>query len=104
MNAYLTDNLWLQTARAANTNCSRLAKGLGDLPNVTISNKPQANIIFADMSRATHQRLHAAGAEYYVLAGDHTKGAPDEMLPARLVCDWSITAAQIDRFLSLAKG
>ena len=29
---------------------------------------------------------------------------PDEMLGARLVCDWSITEAQIDQFLSILAG
>ncbi|MDU8927277.1 low specificity L-threonine aldolase [Alisedimentitalea sp. MJ-SS2] len=104
MGAYLTDDLWLDSARRANAACTRLATGLRSLPGVSFDLEPQANIIFLQMPRAAHQRLRAGGAEYYVLAGNPDSGAPDEMLPARLVCDWSISDAQIDQFIALARG
>ncbi|MFD1508833.1 threonine aldolase family protein [Lacimonas salitolerans] len=104
MAAYLADDTWLTCARAANANCRRLADGLADVPGVQMLHDPQANMIFADMPRAAHKRLKDAGAAYYVLSGDVNAGDPDEPLPCRLVCDWSIPADQIDRFLQLAKG
>ncbi|MDQ2095066.1 threonine aldolase family protein [Rhodalgimonas zhirmunskyi] len=104
MAAYLADGLWLDLATRANAACERLVDGLRALPEARLTYTPQANIIFLDMSRAMHQRLLAGGAVYYVLAGDPEVGPSDEMLPARLVCDWSITEAQIDAFLALAKG
>jgi threonine aldolase len=35
-----------------------------------------------------------------VLDGDVATGPTDEMLSARLVCDWSMTDSVIDQFLS----
>ncbi|MCM2562670.1 low specificity L-threonine aldolase [Lutimaribacter sp. EGI FJ00015] len=104
MEAYLTDDLWLTSARAANANCRRLADGLAGIPGVEMLHQPEANIIFAQMPRAAHQRLNKAGAMYYVLDGDLNKGDPDEPLPCRLVADWSISAKQIDQFVEIAKG
>ncbi|SDO13182.1 L-threonine aldolase [Lutimaribacter pacificus] len=104
MEAYLTDDLWLTSARAANANCRRLADGLAGVPGVRMLHDPQANIIFADMPRAVHKRLQDGGAVYYLLAGDADSGDPDELLPSRMVTDWSIGDDQIDRFVDLAKG
>ncbi|MDQ2090191.1 threonine aldolase family protein [Marimonas arenosa] len=104
MAAYLEDGLWLDSATRANTACKRLTEGLRGVPGVTFDYEPQANMIFLHMPRAMHQRLRAAGAMYYVLAGDPDHGPDDEALPARLVCDWSIRDAQIDRFVELARG
>jgi threonine aldolase len=104
MDAYLTDDLWLETATASNAACARLASGLQPLPGVTFDYQPQANIIFLHMPRAMHQRLLSEGASYYVLAGDPANGPADEQLPARLVCDWSKSNAEIDRFIAIATG
>jgi threonine aldolase len=104
MLAYLINDLWLTSAKQANANCARLAEGLNEVAGARITNRPDANIIFAELPRAAHQRLAAAGARYYVLAGDVDIGDADEPLPCRLVCDWSITEELIDAFVSTAKG
>ncbi|SDI91722.1 threonine aldolase family protein [Lutimaribacter saemankumensis] len=104
MEAYLTDDLWLKSARAANANCRRLADGLAGVSGVALLHDPQANMIYADMPRAVHKRLQDGGAVYYLLAGDADAGDPNELLPCRMVTDWSISAAQIDQFVALAKG
>jgi threonine aldolase len=104
MQAYLTDDLWLASAKRANANCARLVSGLGTVAGARITNRPDANMIFAELPRAAHQRLAAAGARYYVLSGDVETGDPDALLPCRLVCDWSITDALIDQFIAHAKG
>ncbi|MEO0358643.1 MAG: beta-eliminating lyase-related protein, partial [Pseudomonadota bacterium] len=104
MLAAMTDDLWRDMATSANARCAELARGLRQMPDVSLLHDPQANIIFAHLPRATHQHLHANGAQYYVMDGDMTQGDPDERLLARFVCDWSITAAQIDAFLTLARG
>lgn len=88
MDGYLTDDLWLDLARQANGNCARLAAGLVQTPGVCLLNPAPANMLFADMPRAIHQRLHQAGAQYY-LHGD-LNGPADDRLGARFVCDWSI--------------
>lgn len=104
MQAYLADDLWLKSAKQANINCQRLASGLRKVEGAQITNRPDANIIFAELPRAAHQRLAAAGARYYVLAGDIDTGDPNEPLPCRLVCDWSISEELIDTFLDVAEG
>ncbi|MEP3631649.1 MAG: low specificity L-threonine aldolase [Shimia thalassica] len=100
MNAYLTDDVWRQNAQQANANCARLATGLRDL-GVKFMHDPQANIVFCSFPRAAHQRLHDAGAVYYVWSGELEGDDPAEMLEARLVCDWSLSNEQIDQFISL---
>ncbi|MGR3836727.1 MAG: threonine aldolase family protein [Cognatishimia sp.] len=102
MQGYLANDLWLQTARTANDNCARLTAGLR-AAGVTFDYEPQANMIFCPMTRGTHRRLHDAGAMYYLLAGD-LEGPDDELLPARLVCDWSITHELIDQFIDIVQG
>lgn len=100
MAAYLRDDLWLRSARQANANCARLAEGLR-AAGARFVNEPQANMIFADLPRKQHKRLHEAGAVYHLWGGTLDGADEDEMLTCRLVCDWSIGADQIDRFLAL---
>ena len=104
MQSYLAGDLWLDMAKKSNDASARLIQGLKQIPEVQIDFEPQANIIFAQWARAAHQRLHAAGAQYYVMAGDHTTGPSNELLPARLVTDWSTTPENIDKFLDILRG
>ena len=104
MNAYLTDDLWLETARAANATCASLTRALKQRPDVRFHFEPQANIIFAEWPRVTHKRLHEAGAKYYLWSGSLEGDDPDEPLLARLVCDWSLDQSQVDRFLEAMSG
>ena len=104
MQSYLAGDLWLDMAKKSNDASARLVQGLKKIPEVQIDFEPQANIIFAQWARAAHQRLHAAGAQYYVMAGDHTTGPSNELLPARLVTDWSTTPENVDKFLDILRG
>ncbi|NKX70812.1 low specificity L-threonine aldolase [Rhodobacteraceae bacterium R_SAG1] len=99
MLAYLTDDLWLRNARTANTKAARLAEGLR-AAGADFSHEPQANMIFAALPRATHQKLFDAGAVYHLWDGD-LDGPADETVTARFVCDWSIGDDQIEGFLNL---
>ncbi|MDW3182480.1 threonine aldolase family protein [Roseobacter sp.] len=99
MAGYLEDDTWLTAARTANENCARLAQGLRTR-GAEFLHEPQANMIFARFPRRIHQRLQDAGAHYYIWEGALAGDNPQEMLAARLVCDWSISAEQIDLFLS----
>ena len=103
MAAYLADDLWLEMAQSANAATARLARGLKHRAEVELSRDPQANITFAAWPRAAHQRLHEAGARYYVWDGD-LDGPGDEKLTARLVTDWSASDQDVDRFLDLLAG
>lgn len=100
MAGYLENGLWLELAERANDSAARLAAGLRDA-GAGFLHEPQANMIFATFPRATHQRLHDAGAKYYIWEGSLDGQDPDESLAARLVCDWSCTPAQVDQFLEL---
>lgn len=104
MLAYLTDDLWLDMARAANARMARLHAGLSRIAGVEIDIPPQANLIFARLPRSAHQRLHAAAAVYNVWDGDHETGNPDELLTARFVCDWSSTESSVDDLLAAIRG
>jgi threonine aldolase len=98
MAGYLQDDLWITTARQANENAAYLAAGLRE-NGVDFLHEPQANMIFASFPRKVHQKLHDAGAKYYLWDGP-LEGPQDEMIAARLVCDWSIGRDRIDTFLS----
>ncbi len=99
MAGYLQGDAWLEAARSANAHCARLAAGL-TAQGAEFVHPPQANMIFARFPRRVHQRLHEAGARYYLWDGALEGADLDEGLTARLVCDWSIDATQIDLFLN----
>lgn len=99
MRGYLHDGLWLKTAAMANARATQLADGLRSR-GATFLHEPEANMIFASFPRRIHRTLHDAGAKYYVWEGVLEGNDPDELVTARLVCDWSITEQQIDLFLS----
>jgi len=101
MAGYLRDDLWLRCARRANEACARLVGGLRGTGVVKFQADPQGNMVFCSFPRAAHQRLAAEGAMYNMTFGKIEGDDPDEMLGARLVCDWSISDAQIDRFVAL---
>ncbi|WP_108484924.1 threonine aldolase family protein [Oceaniglobus ichthyenteri] len=94
MHAYLTDDLWLTMARAANANAARLADGLR-AAGLTLNYSVPGNMMFVDLPAQTHARLQKAGAVYFA---DETA---DGTFRARLVCDWSIDPTLIDRFIAL---
>ncbi|MCA0871574.1 low specificity L-threonine aldolase [Seohaeicola saemankumensis] len=103
MAGYLRNDLWIETARQANANCSRLADGLREA-GAQFMYEPDANMIFAALPRRTHRVLHDAGAVYHLWDGSLDGDDPDEMIGARFVCDWSITEQMIDGFVDLAKS
>ena len=98
MGAYLEGGLWLDMARAANAAAARMAEGLAARPDTELLFPVEANILFPRFPRRVHQRLHEAGARYYLWDGP-LDGDGDEMLTARLVADWTADAARVDGFL-----
>jgi len=105
MAAYLTDDLWLTAAKAANAMAARLSQGIAALPGAMIVHPTEANSVFAAWPRKGHRRAQAAGAAYYLWPGNQTMdGPPDERLAARLVCSWNTTAAEVDQFIDLLSG
>jgi threonine aldolase len=104
--AYLTDGLWLEMARAANARAATLSRGIAALPGGSIDHPTEANEVFAAFPRAAHRRVRAAGAEYYLWSFadplNQTLDGPGEVpVSARLVCNWATSEADVDRFLGL---
>jgi len=96
MAGYLRDELWLRSSRMANDRAAHMVAGLR-AAGAGVAHPPQANLIFPRLPRATHQRLHDAGAVYHIWEGALDGPDPEEPLTARLVCDWSVTEAEIDQ-------
>lgn len=101
MDAYLTDDLWLEMATAANAAGRRLADGLRDIDGTTLLHPPGANMVYASFPKESHRRLQAAGAQYYPEAGA-VEG--DGLASARMVADWSCPASHVTEFLRLVRG
>lgn len=92
MEAYLTGGLWLRLATHANAMGQRLVEGLrqrqAQVPPA------HANMLFPEWPVGHHDRLEAAGAQYYRFT------APEGRERARLVASWSTTEADVDAFLN----
>lgn len=102
MLAYVTDDLWLNSARAANAAAGRLAQGLSGTKGAEILNQVDANMIFATLTRAQHRRAVEAGAKYYLTDVGATLDGPDDTaMTCRLVTSWCTTDDDVDRFLGL---
>ncbi|MDF2233831.1 beta-eliminating lyase-related protein [Albimonas sp. CAU 1670] len=105
MDRWLTDGLWLDLAGRANAAADRMAAGLAEGNLATLLHPVDANALFVELPRSAHQRLHAAGAKYYLWPFDQPlEGPGDEMLSCRLVCNWATTEAEVDAFLAAARG
>jgi len=102
MEAYLQDDLWLDLAARANAAAARLEAGISGLGGGRVLERRDANMLFAGWSRAGHRRAQAAGAAYYLWPfGQSLEGPADEILSARLVCNWATTDQDIEDFLAL---
>jgi len=97
MAGYLENDAYLEIAKLANDNAAHLAAGLR-MKGAEFLHTPDANMIFARFPRRVHRALHEAGAKYYAMGP--MEGPEDELVAARLVCDWSVSRADLDTFLS----
>jgi len=100
MEAYLEGDLWLTLGRRANAARARLEAGLR-ARGVEVLPGAGANLMFFRATRAEHQRLLGAGANYYTWDGDAAEGPAEESITARLVCDWSVSDESVETFLGL---
>jgi threonine aldolase len=103
--AYLTDGLWLKLAAHANGMADRLAAALADAGLKALW-PVGANIVFALIPQALHERLQVAGAHYYVIQTDRTDPAnvPSGFVLVRLVTSFATAESSIDNFIALAKA
>ncbi len=98
MQAYLQDDLWRDLAARANARADRLRAGLEAL-GVEMQNATHGNMLFARLPRHAQKELLRQGAIFHPW-GDMS-GPEDGLIPARLVCDWSMTEAAVDRFVAM---
>lgn len=102
MEAYLTDDLWLNMAKQSNAAAAKLSAGILELPGATLLHPTDANIVFAGWKRSGHRAVQDAGAHYYFWPFDQTLNGPDdEILTARMVCNWATTDEDVDNFLRI---
>jgi threonine aldolase len=104
--AYLTDDLWLNLARHANAMADRLRQGL------TAAGYPpiwpvEANEVFATLPKTICARLKGDGASFYEWTADNPPrgplAGPDATL-VRLVTSFATTADEVDRFTATVKA
>jgi threonine aldolase len=87
--AYLTDDGWRRTAADANARMAQLATGLAAL-GVGFVNRPQVNMLFAEVSDEVAAELAAAGLLFYRIG-------PGVI---RLVTSWQTTEDEIGATLA----
>ncbi|MCO5162515.1 MAG: low specificity L-threonine aldolase [Mesorhizobium sp.] len=106
--AYLSDDVWLSSARHANAMASRLATMLGQSNRIRLAWEPQANEVFGIMQTALREELSSRGARF------HAWGKPasfdgmigDDETLCRFVTSFATSDDDIESFrkLLLASG
>jgi threonine aldolase len=99
LDAYFNDGLWLSNARHANLMARRLVAGLTTLKGTSLIYPVDANEIFVVLPAHIHDALQEAGAQYHPWPSDR----PGERA-FRLVTAFDTDPADVDLFLSIAKG
>lgn len=101
--AYLRDDLWLESARHANAMANQLAAALDASSGARLAWTPQANEVFAIMPKAEAERLQAAGAAFYdwhmPASFDGTIGEREGLY--RFVTSFATAAEDVERFATL---
>jgi threonine aldolase len=98
--AYFEDGLWLETARHANKLAARLAGHIRKSGTLRLAWKPQANEVFAIISKKEQKRLAKKGAVFFTWHPPHEldgKLAEDEDI-CRFVTSFATTAEHVDAY------
>ena len=85
----LEGGAWLRHAAHANAMARRLADALRALPRARLLAETEANAVFVALPRDAAAALEARGWHFYRFIGEDGY---------RLMCSWSTTAADVDRF------
>ena len=102
MDAYLANGLWLDLARRANRSAAKLAEGLATASNVHLLHPVEANMLFVAMPLQAHVRAMEHGAQYYLWPPNQPiLNNDDEIVTARLVCNWSTSDSEIEQLIDL---
>ena len=89
--AMFEGDLWRRNATHANEMAARLAGHLREIPAVTITQRVQANGVFASMPREAADQVRARWPFY---TWDESKREE------RLMCSWDTTGEEVDAFAS----
>ncbi len=92
--ALLTDDLWLRSARHANSMAARLRDGVADLPNVTITQSVDANAVFVVLPAEVTARLQD---RFHFYTWDQVSGE------VRWMCAWDTTETDVDDFVAAVR-
>ena len=99
LEAYLTDDLWLRQACAANALAQRMAAGFSTIADAKLVEPVEANEVFVCLSDSMVQKLRDAGAAFYDWEAPETG-----YTTVRLVLSFLTPAEDVDRFIQLARG
>lgn len=87
--AMFEGDLWRRNAAHANAMATRLAGRLSEVPAVTVTQRVEANGVFAVIPREPADKVRARWPFY---TWDQTSGE------VRLMCSWDTTAGEVDAF------
>ncbi len=92
LEAYISNDVWLRNARAANTSANRLSQGLAALPEVELAYPTQANEIFVHLQRPLIKHLTKVG--FHI-----NEEELDGTAPPRFVTAWNTEPSEVDYLL-----
>jgi threonine aldolase len=98
--AYFTDDLWLETARHSNAMAARLGKVIEASSKARLGWQPQANEVFAIMTKDTMKAATDAGAVFFPWNAPHgfAERIDENETLCRFVTSFATTADDVDRF------
>jgi threonine aldolase len=100
LGAYLTDDLWLRSARQANAMADRLAAGLAAIAGTRLVQPVEANELFIVLPEPVTARLREHGFRFY----DWPAPQGEAAAVVRLVTSYDMRASDVDGFLAVASA
>ncbi len=93
--ALLEGDLWLRSAAHANAMAQRLAAAVAGLAGVRVTQRVQANVVFAVLNPAVSARLQRDWPFY---VWDDATGE------VRWMCSWDTSEAEVDAFVAALRA
>ncbi|MGH6828083.1 MAG: threonine aldolase family protein [Rhizomicrobium sp.] len=99
LSALLKDDLWLTSALHANDLARRIARGIGQVRDVTLMAPVETNMVFIGMTVEKARRLRDAGAIF------HDWLPPEDgRVVARIATSFATPEDHVTKFIALANG
>jgi threonine aldolase len=96
--AYLADDLWLNSARHANHQAAKLSALFRQAEGVRLAWEPQANEVFAVLSKPRVAQFEAAGVKFYPWNAPH--GMEDAFSDDEQLCRFVTSFATTDEHVA----